>query len=123
MSGVGGTAGTGAADAKLPTSFKVLQEVPLSHLPNDAKFVVQRQRGGSVPDSAVQFYLAWKWRSPDGKDVWRGGGSIQADQIQDMVNALVEAHKSETGEAVSLGPRRTGTFADLCGDGDEGEGG
>ena len=121
MSGGSGT-GSAAADAKLPTTFDVLREVPLRHLPNDAKFVVQRQRGGSVPPDAVQFYLAWKWKAPDGKDVWRGCGSVQADQVQEVVDALIEAHKAATGRDVSSGPKRTGTFADLCCGDDEGEG-
>lgn len=119
MSGGNGTAQTGA-DASLPTSFDVLAEVPLRHLPNDAKFVVQRQRGGAVPPNAVQFYLAWKWKSADGKDVWRGGGSVQAEQVSEMIDALDKAYKAATGKSPS---KATGTFADLLVDDDDVDGG
>ena len=126
--------GSAESAARLPTSFKVLAEVPLRHLPNNGKFVVQRQRGGSVPDGATQFFLAWSWDAPNGEKSWKGGGSVQAEQIPAMIDALARAYEAETGEKLPAcggsgdgcgAPAepevdRTGTFADML---DEEEGG
>lgn len=99
MSSTGsGSGSAGGTAARPPTSFKVLAELRLNHLPNNGKFVVQRQCGGSVPDGATQFYLAWSWDAPNGGTSWKGGGSVQADQIPAMIDALVKAYESETGE-------------------------
>ena len=142
--GSSGSSGSGAAPpaavrdasgAIPPTTYSVLAEVPLGHLPNNAKICVQRQRGGYVPEDAVQFFLAWAWDAPGGSTAWKGGGSIQAEQIPDVIAALARAYKSETGQPVpglggvdgSAGDAgeetgRTGTFADLY-VADEGEAG
>ena len=125
MSSANGGAGN------VPTSFEVLSEVALDHLPNDARFVVQRQRGGSVPEDAVQFYLAWNWQGLNGSGrTWKGGGSVQAGQIPAMIDALARAYEAATGEKLpgcggvgggGKGGRpaepeigQSGTFADMC---------
>ena len=114
-----GSGATAAPDTRKPTTFSVLQDVPLRHLPNNGKFVVQRQRGGHVPDDAVQFYLAWSWDAPNGGGrAWKGGGSVQAGQVQDVIDALSTAvEKAESsGGAIAGSPegeKRPPTYAVL----------
>ena len=120
---------TGVGEAPPPT-YVALAEVPLKHLPNGARFVVQRQRGGKIPDGVVQLYLGWSTLKVNGGTSWAGGGSVLAEQIPDVIDALARACESETGErpscgvGVQQGPEvgRSGTFADLC-DGDDDGGG
>lgn len=125
MSGNG--SGSGAPGG--PPSMRVVTEVALKHLPNDAHIAIQRQTGGPVPADEIQLYIAWNWKSEGGGRAWGRGGSIQAEQIPDLIDALARAYKSETGEDVpgwadgggaADGP--TGTFADLC-TGDDLDGG
>lgn len=98
----GSSGGSGQAGARPPTSFSVLAEVPLRHLPNNGRIAVQRQRGGYVPDDAVQFYLGWSWDAPNGGRAWKGGGSIQAGQVQAVIDALATAlDKARKGPAAS----------------------
>ena len=119
-----------AGDAP-PTTYVALAEVPLKHLPNGAKFVVQRQRGGKVPDNVVQLYLGWSSLRVNGGTSWAGGGSALAEQIPDVIDALAKACESETGKRpscrVGVQPGtevgRSGTFADLCEGGDPGDAG
>ena len=118
-SGGSGSGATAPPDTRKPTTFSVLQDVPLRHLPNNGKFVVQRQRGGHVPDDAVQFYLAWSWDAPNGGGrAWKGGGSVQAGQVQDVIDALSTAvEKAGASGGAIAGPpegeKRPPTYAVL----------
>lgn len=97
-----GTGGSSAA-ARPPTSFSVIAEVPLRHLPNNGRLAVQRQRGGYVPDEAVQFYIGWSWDAPNGGRAWKGGGSIQAGQVPDVIKALAAALDKVAGSKAAGG--------------------
>lgn len=135
---------TGEAKAsdgqQAPPTYIALADVPLKHLPNGARFIVQRQRGGMIPDGAVQFYLAWSTVKANGGTLYSGGGSVQADQVPDVIDALARAYEKETGERLPSGTGapaqeyggfvlpdeppaseagRSGTFADLCADDEE----
>ena len=99
------SSGGGSASARPPTSFTVLEEVPLKHLPNNGRIAVQRQRGGYVPDDAVQFYIGWSWDAPNGGRAWKGGGSVQAGQVQDVIDALAGAlDKAKAGGGQAAKP-------------------
>lgn len=140
-------ASDGQQASAAPPTYIALADVPLKHLPNGARFIVQRQRGGMIPDGVVQFYLAWSTVKANGGTLYTGGGSIQADQVPDFIDALARAYEKETGERLPSGTGastqayggfvlpdgsspsepaaeeartgRTGTFADMCADDEE----
>jgi hypothetical protein len=93
-------------------NFERIDQMPLLHLPNDAKLVLQRQKSDIIGDK-VQLYLATTFLSTDSKTVWNKGFSIQIQQIPQLIEMLQKMHdkfiQSEKSQSA-----RTNTFADMA---------
>jgi hypothetical protein len=92
-------------------SFEKIDQMPLLHLPNDAKLILQRQKSDIIGDT-IQLYLATTFVSTDSKTVWNKGFSIQVQQIPQLIEMLQKTHDKFTQSEKSQ-PARTNTFADL----------
>jgi len=91
--------------------FETISQMNLKHLPNDAKLIIQRQKGGMMPDNTIQFGLPTTFlNSENGETVWSSGPSIQIQQIPELIEMLSKVYERYSGKETS---KRTGTFADL----------
>ncbi len=93
--------------------FETIKEMSLKHLPNDAKLVIQRQRGEHIQNDAVQFGLPTTFVNPDnGQLVWNRGPSIQLEQMPELIQMLQKTYDTFS-DTLEKTPARTGTFADM----------
>jgi hypothetical protein len=80
--------------------FKQLDEMPLKHLPNDAKLLLQQQFGDMIDDEAVQMYLATTFVNPtNSQTVFNKGFSIQLEQIPEMIEMLTKIYEKFSGRS------------------------
>ncbi len=95
-------------------NFETITQMKLNHLPNDARLVLQRQKGGVIPKDAVQFGLPTTFvNSANGQTVWNRGPSIQVEQIPELIQILTDIHKKYSdNHSTEKSKERTGTFAD-----------
>lgn len=90
--------------------FETISQMKLHHLPNDAKLILQRQRGDMITSDKVQFGLPTTFINPDNKQtVWNRGPSIQLEQLPELIKILTDAHKKYSKENTE---NRVVTFAD-----------
>ncbi len=89
-------------------NLEKINEIPLHHLPNDAKLVLQRQKNDYIADDTIQLYIATNFlNAENGNTVWNKGFSIQMNQIPELIKMLQDAQKK-----YSENVEKTVTFAD-----------
>jgi len=94
--------------------FETISQMKLHHLPNEAKLIIQRQKGDMIPDDKIQFGLPTTFlNSENGQTVWNRGPSIQIQQIPELVEMLSKVYEKYSGKNITHSTKRTGTFADL----------
>lgn len=94
--------------------FETISQMKLNHLPNDAKLILQRQKGGMIPKGKVQFGLPTTFVNPDNKQtVWNRGPSIQLEQIPELIYMLQKIYEKYSGCKLESKPQITCTFADM----------
>jgi hypothetical protein len=98
--------------------FETLGEIKLNHQPNNARLIIQRQKGTMIPKDKVQFGLPTVFVNPENKElVWNRGPSIQLEQIPELIELLQKVYaKYSDGKALPMtttAASKTGTFADL----------
>ncbi len=89
--------------------FETIAHMELKHLPNDARLIIQRQKGNMIPKGKVQFGLPSTFVNQDNNQtVWNRGPSIQLEQIPELIEMLRKTYEkySKTAE------NKTVTFAD-----------
>ncbi len=92
--------------------FETIDQMELKHLPNNAKLILQRQKGGMIPKDKFQFGLPTTFVNPDnGQTVWNRGPSIQLEQIPELIDMLKQTYEKYSGKDIKTSGKRT-TFAD-----------
>jgi len=97
--------------------FETISQMKLHHLPNDAKLVIQRQRGAMIPDGTIQFGLPTTFvNSENNQTVWNRGQSIQIQQIPELIEMLSKVYEKYSRKNIPYSTKRTVTFADFIDD-------
>ena len=92
--------------------FETIDQMKLNHLPNDAKLMLQIQKGGMIPQDKFQFGLPTTFVNPDNRQtVWNRGPSIQLEQIPELMDMLKQTYEKYSGKDNKTSGKRT-TFAD-----------
>ena len=74
--------------------FETIAQMKINHLPNNAKLLLQIQKGNKVPQDEVQFGLPSTFiNSENSQTVWNRGPSIQLEQIPELIEMLTKAYE------------------------------
>ena len=90
--------------------FETIAQMKLKHLPNDARLLLQRQKGNMIPKNKVQFGLPSTFvNSENNQTVWNRGPSIQLEQLPELIELLAKAYERYSEKHAE---DKTVTFAD-----------
>jgi len=96
--------------------FETIDQMKLKHLPNNAKLILQRQKGGMIPKDKFQFGLPTTFVNPDNKQtVWNRGPSIQLEQIPELIDMLKQTYEKYSEKDNKTSGKRN-NFADCIDD-------
>ena len=79
--------------------FETIAQMKINHLQNNAKLLLQIQKGNKVPQDKVQFGIPSTFiNSENSQTVWNRGPSIQLEQIPELIEMLQKTHGKYSGK-------------------------